>query len=156
MTDDAFDLDSIVIPALLRAARSTYSDAIRARFAAEGFDDVPANAPYLLGGMVNQGGSPTDLLRQLGTSKQAQSQLVDTLVLRGYLTRDVDPADRRRIVLEVTERGRAAALLVGAAVREAEDELAELVGPETVHAMRVGLMGLHRVGEARREAAGVR
>lgn len=154
MADDAFDLDEIVLPALLRAARSTYSAAISDRLAAGGFDDVPANAPFLLGGMVNQGVPAADLLRSLGTSRQAQSQLVDTLVLRGYLVRDVDPADRRRIVVEPTERGRAAALLVGEAVGAVEAELVAAVGADGVHAVRVGLLALAEIGDRARVAAG--
>ena len=49
-------------------------------------------------------------MRELGVSKQAAGQLVDTLVLRGYLERSVDPEDRRRLTLTLTERGMAAHL----------------------------------------------
>jgi len=153
MADDVRDLDGIVLPALIRAARSTYAAAIRDRLAAGGFDDVPANAPYVLGGMVNQGAPAAELLRSLGTSRQAQSQLVDTLVLRGYLVREVDAADRRRIVVEPTERGRAAALLVGEAVAGVETELAAAIGAGGVHALRVGLLALAQIGDGARAGA---
>ena len=56
-------------------------------------------------------------MRQLGVSKQAASQLIDTLVLRGYLERRVDPEDRRRINIEATERGRAAGEAIAAGVQ---------------------------------------
>src|SRR6266566_8566963 len=49
--------DEVVIPALLRAARGTYAQAIRVRLAAAGFDDMPRNGPYVLGGMARL--SPT-------------------------------------------------------------------------------------------------
>ncbi len=55
-----------------------------------------ATAPFILGGMESPGVSAGDLIRQLGVSKQAASQLIDTLVLRGYLERATDPSDRRR------------------------------------------------------------
>ena len=42
-------------------------------------------------------------------SKQAAGQLVDTLVLRGYLDRSPDPEDRRRMTVTLTERGAMAA-----------------------------------------------
>jgi DNA-binding MarR family transcriptional regulator len=51
-------------------------------------------------------------------SRQAASQLIDTLVLRGYLTRQINPADRRRMDIELTDRGRAAADAVLAAIAD--------------------------------------
>lgn len=101
--------DEVVIPALLRAARGTYAQAIRVRLAAAGFDDMPRNGLYVLGGMASHGGSAGGLIRELEVTKQAASQLIDTLVLRGYLNREVNPADRRRMTIELTDRGRAAA-----------------------------------------------
>ena len=82
--------DEVVIPALLRAARGSYGHAIRARLADAGFEDIPRNGSYVLGGMVNHGGSAGGLVRELGVSKQAASQLIDTLVLRGYLGSEQD------------------------------------------------------------------
>ena len=49
------------------------------------------------------------LTRELGISKQAVSQLIDTMVMRGYLERTPDAEDRRRMLLHLTPRGRAAA-----------------------------------------------
>ena len=101
--------DAVVIPALLRAARGAYGHAIHRSLVAAGFDDLPRNGPFVLGGMARQGGSAGDLIRELGVSKQAASQLIDTLVLRGYLERLINPDDRRRMTIELTDRGRAAA-----------------------------------------------
>ena len=82
--------DEDPIPVLLRAARGSYAQAIRAQLAPEGIDDLPRNGPFVLGGMANWGGSATDLIDALAISKQAASQLIDTLVLRGYLTRQIN------------------------------------------------------------------
>jgi len=100
----------IPIPALLRHARGAFALSIRNELREGEFEDLPANGPYILGGMANQQVAASQLVRELGVSKQAASQLVDTLVVRGYLTRQVDLSDRRRMTLELTERGRAAAL----------------------------------------------
>ena len=99
--------DDVVIPALLRAARGAYGHAIRDRLVAAGFDDVPRNGAHILGGMGNHGVPASDLIRQLGVTKQAASQMIDTLVVRGYVTRETDSEDRRRLTLELTDRGRA-------------------------------------------------
>ena len=134
--------DDVVIPALLRAARGSYGNAIRLQLAAAGFDDIPRNGSFVLGGMVNHGGSAGGLVRELGISKQAASQLVDTLVLRGYLQRQPDLDDRRRVTIEVTERGRAAAAAVRAGVVAVDDELAGMITPDELAGMRAGLIAL--------------
>jgi DNA-binding MarR family transcriptional regulator len=141
------DPDEVVIPALLRAARGAYGHAIRSRLAEAGFDDMPGNGPFVLGGMANHGVVAGDLIRQLGVSKQAASQLVDTLVLRGYLTRETDPADRRRMALGLTDRGRAAAAAVRAAVEWVDGELAAAIAPRELAGLRAGLVALTGIRE---------
>jgi len=134
--------EAVSIPSLLRAARGSYGDAIRARLGEGGFDDMPRNGSFVLGGMANRGGSSGDLIRELGVSKQAASQLIDALVLRGYLDRQVNPDDRRRLTLEVTERGRAAAAAVGAAISDVNRELGALITSEQYAGMLAGLHAL--------------
>ncbi|MGA2006915.1 MAG: helix-turn-helix domain-containing protein [Solirubrobacteraceae bacterium] len=145
--------DDVPIPALLRAARGGYTHAVRARLAAAGFEDLPRNGAYILGGIVNRGGTAGDLVRQLGVSKQAASQLIDTLVVRGYLDREVNPEDRRRVTVVVTERGRAAAAAVGAGVEAIDEELATLISPGELAALRGGLIALCDIRDRLEEAA---
>jgi len=133
------------IPALMRAARGSYAQAITARLAAAGFDDLPRNGPFVLGGMANWGGSAAGMIHGLGVTKQAASQLTDTLVLRGYLTRRVNPEDRRRVVIELTERGRAAAAAVSAGVAEVDARLAEAISPAELAGLRAGLAALAEI-----------
>jgi DNA-binding MarR family transcriptional regulator len=85
-------------------------------------------------------------------SKQAGGQLVDTLVTRGYLDRAVDPADRRRLTVSLTERGMAAADVVRSVVRRISDELDERVGPEYVAHARVTVAALLEISRELREA----
>jgi DNA-binding MarR family transcriptional regulator len=153
MTTQEPNPDEVVIPALLRAARGSYSHAIRRSLAAAGFDDIPSNGPYVLGGMVNHGGTAGQLVRELGVSKQATSQLIDTLVLRGYLTRDVNPEDRRRITVAVTERGHAAAKAVQSGVLSVDAELATMITPAQLSGMRAGLQALTDIKERFEEQA---
>src|ERR1700761_5078175 len=104
-------LEEIVMPALLRHARTTYGAAMRKALAEAGCDDVPKNGLYIIGGLaLGAGDAPLgQLVKELGVSKQAAGQLVDTLVLRGYLERMVDEEDRRRLTVTLTARGRMAA-----------------------------------------------
>jgi DNA-binding MarR family transcriptional regulator len=150
------DPDSVVIPALLRAARGAYGGAISDQLWDVGCSDLPRNGPFVLGGMVNQGGTPSDLMRELGVSKQAASQLIDTLVVRGYLARAADPDDRRRVGIEVTDRGRLAAEAVRAGVRAVDAELATLITPAELAGLRAGLVALCDIRERREDAARAR
>ena len=108
MAEKKLSADDIVFPALLRRARSTYGGAIRDALAEAGFDDIPKNGIYVIGAISRMGAPMATIIRQLGVSKQAAGQLVDALVLRGYLERAVDDEDRRRLTVALTERGRAA------------------------------------------------
>jgi DNA-binding MarR family transcriptional regulator len=141
------EVDQVVIPALLRAARGSYGHAIRSDLAAAGFDDLPRNGAYVLGGVVNHGGTAGGLVRELGVSKQAASRLIDTLVIRGYLQRKVNSEDRRRMSIDATERGRAAAAVIRRAVLAVDAELVERITPSELAGLRAGLVALCDIRE---------
>lgn len=138
MTDTNPSIPDLVIPALLRHARTTYGFAMRKALEEAGYDDIPRNGLYIIGGLA-MGAEDTPLgklIRELRISKQAAGQLVDTLVNRGYLERKTDPGDRRKLTVTLTERGKAAAA-TQAAVRERIDaELVRRVGQENVDRTR--------------------
>jgi DNA-binding MarR family transcriptional regulator len=134
--------DDVPIPALLRASRGAYGRAIKHRLLAAGFDDLPQNGPFVLGGMANQGASAGQLVRRLGVTKQATGQLIDTLVARGYLERRPDPSDRRRMLIELTPRGRAAASEVRDGVASVDAELARRLSATELAGLRAGLVAL--------------
>ena len=97
-------------------------------------------------------GAAGDLIRQLGVSKQAASQLIDTLVVRGYLERQVHPEDRRRMTLALTERGLAAAASVREGVESVDAELASLISPGELAGLRAGLEALCAIRERLEES----
>jgi DNA-binding MarR family transcriptional regulator len=90
-------------------------------------------------------GSAGDMISGLDVSKQAASQLIDTLVLRGYLTREVNSEDRRRMVIDLTERGRAAATAVRSGIEEIDLELAKMISPSQMEGLRAGLEALAKI-----------
>lgn len=135
------------IPALLRGARGSYGNTIAAMLAAAGFEDLPRNGPFVVGGMANFGGSAVEMIRGLGVSRQAASQLIDTLVLRGYLDRQVNSDDRRRLDIELTERGRAAASVVRSAVKKVDRQLTAMLSPDELAGLRAGLGALAAIEE---------
>ena len=115
--------------------------------AGAGFDDLPRNGPFVVGGMANHGGSAVEMIQSLGVSRQAASQLIDTLVLRGYLDRQVNRDDRRRMDIELTERGRAAAAVVRAAVKKIDRRLTAMLSPAELAGLRAGLAALATIKE---------
>lgn len=153
MPDDTPWYDTIVMPALLRWARDTYGEAMRKALAAADCDDVPPNGMFVIGGLaMGAGDVPLSVLvRQLKVSKQAAGQLVDTLVLRGYLKREVDEADRRRFTVALTERGWHAAAVQRAERERIDAELESRVGSAAMTQTRRTLGAL--IEMARREKA---
>ena len=149
MDEDEGSSDEVTVPALLRAARRTYGSDIRSSLAEVGCDDVPRNGSFVIGAIA-RGGSPLGvIIKELGVSKQAAGQLVDTLVLRGYLERSPDPADRRRMTVALTERGRLAAAAVREAVRGVDARVIERVGADSLARTRTTLAALIDVGSNR-------
>jgi DNA-binding MarR family transcriptional regulator len=138
--------DGVVTPALLRAARSAYRQAIREALADGGFDDLPRNGPYVLSAIINQRLPQDEIIRQLEVSKQAASQLIDTLVVRGYLVRVPDTSDRRRMTLMPTDRGRAAGTAVRSEVEAIDREFARRLSPSQLATFRTGLLALIEIG----------
>lgn len=138
------------LPGLLRAARRTYASAVRAALSAAEYADIPRNGSYVLGAMAHSDVALSRIIADLGVSKQAAGQLVDTLVARGYLHRSVDPEDRRRLTLGLTERGQDAAAVIRTAVAGVDSELAERVGAERLDELRGVLAALAELGDETR------
>lgn len=137
--------DIVAIPALLRHARNTYGSAMRQALEDGGYGDIPKNGLYVVGGLAlgEQRDVPlSELIRSLRISKQSAGQLVDTLVLRGYLERREDPQDRRRLVVGLTARGRAAATVQAAARERIDIRLADEIGDAQVAQLRRSLAAL--------------
>ncbi|MEO6800865.1 MAG: MarR family transcriptional regulator [Rhodanobacter sp.] len=140
--------EEVTTPALLRHARTTYGSAMRRALADAGYDDIPRNGLYLIGGMAfHEGDMPLgNLVRDLRVSKQAAGQLVDTLVTRGYLQRDVDEQDRRKLTVMLTDRGREAASVQTDARKKIDADLLAHAGKGNVAITRKTLAALVEIG----------
>jgi DNA-binding MarR family transcriptional regulator len=111
---------------------------MRQALADAGYDDIPGNGLYVIGGLaLDREDIPLgQLIRELRISKQAAGQLVDTLVTRGYLERAIDKEDRRKLTVTLTERGREAAAIQARARERVDAELLAAVGPEDIERTR--------------------
>jgi DNA-binding MarR family transcriptional regulator len=130
MTGDPRLAPEVVLPVLLRPGRGVYGLFIRDALVEAGFTDMPANGGYVLGLLEPDGAALSDVIADMSVSKQTASQLVDTLVVRGYVERSVDLNDRRRVLLTLSERGRAASAVVYGTVEQVDARLVAVVGAE--------------------------
>jgi DNA-binding MarR family transcriptional regulator len=142
MPDATRSLESISLIALIRTARLTYGRAMRAALVDVGCDDIPSNGMFVIGAIGRDGAPLSEIIRGLGVSKQAAGQLIDTLVLRGYVERDTDPQDRRCLTLKLTERGLDAAAAQGAAIDRLDVDLLTRVGADHIAGTRETLAAL--------------
>jgi DNA-binding MarR family transcriptional regulator len=151
MTDHRW-YENVPVPSLMREARDVYRDAVVRALTDAGCDDVPRNGAFVLADLDQSASSPTfgtqaDVVAALGLSKQAASQLIDTLVLREYLERRNDPVDRRRMEVRLTDRGRTAAIAIQTAIDGVEATLAQLISAEELRGLRVGLAAYREIRE---------
>lgn len=149
MPDEKPWSETIALPALLRHARTTYGAAMRKALDDAGYDDIPGNGLYVIGGLaLERPDIPLgQLIRELRISKQAAGQLVDMLVNRGYLERSADKEDRRKLTVTLTERGKAAAAVQKTARERVDAKLAASVGDDDVNRTRRTLAVLIDIGQ---------
>ena len=140
--------DDVPLSALIRSAQTAYVAAIERAQAAIGCDDLPSSGSYILSAMNWADASLESVLRWMGVSKQAVSQSVDLLVVRGYLKREEDPHDRRRVTLVLTPRGRAAARAAKSGNESVDRELRARVGATSVAHARAAMVALMTIGRS--------
>ncbi|HWA65449.1 MAG TPA: MarR family transcriptional regulator [Mycobacteriales bacterium] len=136
------------IPALMRGARGSYKRGVEAELAARGITDLPRGGGFVLASLSTGSEAVEDFVRGLGVTKQAFSQLTETLVSRGYVVREQHPADRRRLVLRLTARGRDAAEAVVAGAQDVDDQLRQRLSKTELAALRKGLAALAEIKAA--------
>jgi DNA-binding MarR family transcriptional regulator len=84
-----------------------------------------------------RGPSPQrEVARGLAITEPAAAELIDELVAAGLVTRDRDPADRRRYALALTPTGRDRLARIRATQAEVSSRVAELLGPDGAEELR--------------------
>jgi DNA-binding MarR family transcriptional regulator len=150
---ESAEASELAMPTLMRSARGVYAQSIREQLHSIGIDDLPRNGALILAGIDTSGGPTQHLPSELGVTKQAVSQVIGILVTRGYLERHADPDDRRRVVLELTGRGRQALDAASRGVDAVDRKLEARVSREQIVAMRSVLTAMTEI-KAKGIAAG--
>jgi DNA-binding MarR family transcriptional regulator len=132
----------------MRAARGSYKRSVDLELAARGITDLPRSGGFVIALLETGSESIEEIVRGLGVTKQAFSQLVDALVTRGYVTRDQHPIDRRRIVLRLSDRGQLAASAVMTGAKAVDDRLQQQLTAAELRGLRKGLAALGDIKES--------
>ena len=143
-TIDHTPAEAVSLRHLLARAGRVYDITIAVALDEAEMDDLPMRGVSVLR-RIDEGDAGTplaDVLRGGRISRQHGTQLIDTLVERGYIVRETDPEDRRRMRVSLTERGRAAADAARTAMAGLNASLAEKVSPEQLEASRAVLSAL--------------
>ncbi len=128
----------------LRLHRAFESECF-ARLAAAGFPDLRMRHTMLLESIREEGARVTSLASRLGMTKQAMTELVDDLERSGFVDRIDDPADRRALLIVLSDKGRLVFIKAFVLIAAMERESAAGVGPESSAAPRATMARLVHV-----------
>ena len=88
--------------------------------------------------------SVSGLAEMMGASLASTSSLADRLVKAGYVSREADPADRRKVLLVVSSVGQEIVDQFAQRAHDRIDRLVRAMTPEGREALEVGLTDLVR------------
>ncbi|HXP18675.1 MAG TPA: MarR family transcriptional regulator [Streptosporangiaceae bacterium] len=134
-----------LILALQRAAHSTLH-ALGTRLAGEDLTASEINALALLAD--GQARAVGELASASGTKPTTLTSLLDRLARRGYLVRDLDPADRRSFLVSLTDQGRPVAQAARAAMSGLEAERLGAVSAAELAGFRAVVRALSEAAES--------
>lgn len=141
MADDTSDLvDHIGVD--LWFASLAYEQAMFERVAQNGFADISVADSEILVAIPADGARMTDVARARRVTKQAAQERIKSLIERGYLTAEPDPADKRARRLIPTERGRALRTALAGVKRALHAEVEDALGPQATAQLRQQLRDL--------------
>lgn len=90
---------------LLLGGFRTLADRATAELVARGYEEVRPVHDFALQAILAGADSTSEIGRRMGVSKQAAAKTVAALEERSYVSREPDPADKRRQRLYVTAHG---------------------------------------------------
>jgi DNA-binding MarR family transcriptional regulator len=115
-------------------------DQLHSRLRALGWTDVRPAFGFVLLAARDQPTTVTDLASLMGTTKQAASKLVETMVVSGYVERETGASDGRQRPVHLTPRGTELLRAVEQIYAELEQEWAQVIGAPGLQRMRRDLV----------------
>ncbi len=130
-------------------AASQLVEGVSRGMAERGYSDVRPAHGFAFVRIAAGDASTLDVAAHLGVTKQAASQLVEQLVVAGYVVRRNDPADGRRRILALTAKGRRCTAAAEDATADVVAEWRTRVGGAGLRTLRVTLAELELSGPLR-------
>jgi DNA-binding MarR family transcriptional regulator len=138
-----------VVDAVLHASRALVAVAARSLAHVEGNVTVPQYRALVV--LASRGPQSAGALAELlGVHVSSLTRLCDRLVDKGLITRATEPANRRRLTLTLTPRGRR---LVRSVTSTRRDEIAAIVARVPRGKRQAMIDALHAFGDAAGEPA---
>lgn len=123
----------------LGLAYAAFVEELREELAARGFDDLGSSFGYVFRALAGGAATLSELADGLRMTTQGAAKIVEEMEAGGYVSRRPHPDDRRAKVIELDDRGRAAARAARAVHRRVERQLADRLGEADVAALRRAL-----------------
>lgn len=117
---------------LLLGGFRTLADQATLELAARGYEDVRPVHDFALRAILSGADNASELGRRMSVTKQAAAKSIAVLEERTYVAREPDPADGRRMRLQVTDHGLALLREGEAIFDELRDQWAKQVGEEAL------------------------
>ncbi|MFI9588354.1 MarR family winged helix-turn-helix transcriptional regulator [Streptomyces sp. NPDC052236] len=126
---------------LLLGGFRTFADRATAELAARGYPDVRPVHDFALHAILSGADNASELGRRMSVTKQSAAKTIAALQEHGYVAREPDPVDRRRMRLQVTDRGHAMLHEGETIFDELRAQWESQVGPEAVANLEHTLRG---------------
>lgn len=139
---------------LLLGGFRTLVDAATDGLAELGYDDVRPAHEFALRAILAGADSAAELGRRTDVTKQAAAKTIAVLEERGYVSREPDSVDRRRMRLQVTPRGRAMLSAGERILDRVCEQWEQRVGTDAIAGLEAALRELVGRDEVRVEAPG--
>jgi DNA-binding MarR family transcriptional regulator len=122
----------------LGSYRKLVDDAL-AELASRGHPDARAAHLFAMSAIVAGADSAPELASRLSVSRQAAAKTIAVLLEHGYISRDADPRDPRRMRIEVTPPGAEVMLQAGAIFDELRDRWEAQLGAQELAVLEAQL-----------------
>lgn len=142
------------LPLHLLFAFRTLIDDLHAELARQGHPDMRPMHGFVFQAIGHHGTTAVDLGRTLGISKQAAGKTIDTLERLGYVHRERDPDDGRRMLVSLTDRGVDCLARSARILDELRARWADVLGPRRLRALEDDLRRVVPPGAGRLDIPG--
>jgi DNA-binding MarR family transcriptional regulator len=124
----------------LLAASRALVDGVSAGVRARGYGDVRPAHGFALARLSAGGATITKLAEHLDVTRQAAAQLVDELIVKGYVQRHPHPRDARARMIVLTQQGWACTHAAEAAIADTLSAWETALGPQRMLSLRDDLL----------------